>query len=125
MFGRLRELRHQVRRNTRVSYLALRDPRTPWYVKGLAAAMALYAINPIDIIPDFIPLHGVLDDVLAIPVTIALMVHLIPAPLKSELTEKAEAQIAAKRSRSRIPEVIILICLAGIVGIVVWLMLRA
>ena len=121
MFEQLREWKRTAKRDTLVSWLALRDPRAPWYVKAVAAAMALYTISPIDIIPDLIPFHGLLDDVVLIPAAIALMVRLIPIPLKAELTEKAEARIAAKPPHSHIGEAIIIFCLVGITVVVVWL----
>ena len=121
MFEQLREWKRTAKRDTLVSWLALRDPRAPWYVKAVAAAMALYTISPIDIIPALIPFHGLLDDVVLIPAAIALMVRLIPIPLKAELTEKAETRIAAKRPHSHIGEAIIIFCLVGITVVVVWL----
>jgi uncharacterized membrane protein YkvA (DUF1232 family) len=121
VFEQLREWRRISKRDTRVSYLALRDPRAPWYVKALAAAMAVYVLSPVDLIPDFLPLHGIIDDIIVVPVAIALMVRLIPMPLKAELQEKAEARMAEKRPHSHIGEAIIIFCLVGIAAIVVWL----
>ena len=121
VFEQLQEWKRVAKRDTRVSYMALRDPRTPWHVKALAAVMALHAISPVDIIPDVIPLHGVLDDVLVIPLAIALMVHLLPTPLKTELQSEAEAHMAVKRPRRHIAEVVILICVLGIAGVTSWL----
>lgn len=117
----LQEWKHAARRDTRVSFMALRDPRAPWYVKALAAAAAIYAISPFDILPDFIPLHGVVDDLVVIPLAIMMMARLIPEPLKTELQEQAEARMAVKRPHSRAGEVIIIVCVLGIAGIVSWL----
>jgi uncharacterized membrane protein YkvA (DUF1232 family) len=121
VFKKLREWKRTAKRDALVSWLALRDARAPWYVKAVAAAAALYAISPIDIIPDLIPFHGLLDDVVVIPLAIAMMVRLIPIPLRDELTQKADARIAAKRPRSRVPEAIIIICVVGIAVVVAWL----
>ena len=60
-------------------YLAARDPRVRWYAKGLAVAIAAYAASPIDLIPDFIPVVGYLDDIIIVPLGIALVIKLIPA----------------------------------------------
>lgn len=71
-------------------WLAGRDPRVPWPAKALAAAVAAYALSPIDLIPDFIPVIGYLDDLLIVPAGIWLAVRLIPAPLMAELRAEAE-----------------------------------
>ena len=121
MLSQLREWKRVAKRDTRVSLMALRDPRAPWHVKALAALTAIYTISPVDLVPDFLPLHGIIDDLVVIPLAIALMVHLIPVPLKAELHERAEAAMANKRPHSRIPELLIAICLVGIASVIAWL----
>ena len=59
--------------------IALRDPRTPWYAKTLIPFVLAYALSPIDLIPDFIPVIGYLDDILVVPAGIALALNMIPA----------------------------------------------
>jgi len=59
-------------------YIAGRDPRVPWYVKAAAVAIAAYALSPIDLIPDFIPVLGYLDEVIILPIAIALVIRMIP-----------------------------------------------
>ncbi len=61
-------------------YYVARDPRTPWYAKLLAGAIVAYALSPIDLIPDFIPVLGLLDDLLLLPAAIWLAVRLVPIP---------------------------------------------
>ncbi len=90
-----------------------RDSRTPWYVKALAAVAALYALTPFDVLPDFIPFHGLVDDIVVIPLAIAAMVRLIPMPLRTEFEAEAEARMAAKRPHSRVAELIIVVCILG------------
>ena len=121
MFEELREWKRIAKRDTSVSYLALRDPRAPLYVKALAAAMAVYALSPIDLIPDFLPFHGIVADILVVPLVIALMVRLIPMPLKAELQEEVETRMAEKRPHSHVAEAIIIFCVVGIAGVVSWL----
>jgi uncharacterized membrane protein YkvA (DUF1232 family) len=71
-------------------YLAAKDPRTPWYAKVIAFLTIAYALSPIDLIPDFIPILGYLDDLIIVPAGIALAIRLIPA----EVLEEARAQAA-------------------------------
>ena len=67
-----------IRRDVHAIYLASRDPRVPWYAKTLAIAVAAYALSPIDLIPDFIPVLGYLDDLIIVPLGILLVVKLVP-----------------------------------------------
>ena len=71
-------------------YLAAKDPRTPWYAKAIAFITVAYALSPIDLIPDFIPILGYLDDVIIVPAGIAFAIRLIPAEVLAEAREKAE-----------------------------------
>src|SRR5437867_7216706 len=66
-WGALRAWARRLKRDTYALYLAVRDPRTPWYAKAFAALVAGYAFSPIDLIPDFIPIIGYLDDVILVP----------------------------------------------------------
>ena len=70
-------------------WLAGKDPRTPWLAKALAIAVAAYALSPIDLIPDFIPVLGYLDDLLIVPLGILAVVALIPPPLMEEFRKNA------------------------------------
>ena len=70
-------------------FLCMRHPQTPWYAKALAFATVAYALSPVDLIPDFIPVLGFLDDVLLLPMMVALCVRLIPKPVLEESREKA------------------------------------
>lgn len=81
-------------------YLAARDPRVPWWVKALALAVAAYALSPIDLIPDFIPVIGYLDDLILVPLGIVLVVSLIPADLMAEFRAEADARLSDKRPKS-------------------------
>ena len=89
-------------------WIAARDPRVPWYAKLLAGAVAAYALSPIDLIPDFIPVLGYLDDVIIVPAGILLTVRLIPVGLMEEF--RAEAARREGRPTSRAGA-------AGIVGV--------
>jgi uncharacterized membrane protein YkvA (DUF1232 family) len=82
-----------VKRDDLALYLAGRDPRVPWYAKALAAATAAYALSPIDLISDFIPVIGYLDDLVIVPVAIILVIRLIPADLMEGLRREAKGRM--------------------------------
>jgi len=93
-------------------YLAYRDPRTPWYAKLLAALVAGYAFSPIDLIPDAIPILGYLDDLLLVPLGIALALRMVPAVVMEECREQARLEMAQGKPTSRV---------AAVAIVVVWL----
>lgn len=101
-----------IKQHTLTVYFAARDPRTPLLVRLLALLVAAYALSPIDLIPDFIPVIGYLDDLLLVPLGIALVVRLTPPEVIAAAREKA-AQ-ATERPVSRVAA-------AGV--IVLWLIL--
>jgi uncharacterized membrane protein YkvA (DUF1232 family) len=70
--------------------LAFRDPRTPWYARGLIALVAVYALSPIDLIPDFIPVLGYLDDLILVPAGIALAIRMIPPQVWADSRKTAQ-----------------------------------
>lgn len=87
-----------IKRDVVAIWLAARDPRVPWYAKAIAAAVAAYALSPIDLIPDFIPVLGYLDDLVIVPLGILLVVRLIPGELMAEFREEAMKRIARPTS---------------------------
>ena len=90
MIERLRHWARSLKRSVMLLWLAARDPRTPLATRLLAGFVAAYALNPIDLIPDFIPVLGLLDDLLLVPAGIWLALRLIPADLRDELRLAAE-----------------------------------
>jgi len=90
-FDRWKQWARTIRRDVHALYLASRDPRVPWYAKGLALAVAAYALSPIDLIPDFIPVIGYLDDLILVPLGILLVIRLIPPQVMAEHRDLAEA----------------------------------
>ena len=90
----LRDWTRAIKRDVVALYIAGRDPRIPWYVKLAAMAVAAYALSPIDLIPDFIPVLGYLDDVIILPVAIFLIIKMIPGPLMAEFREEAQRRVA-------------------------------
>ena len=90
MLEQWKQRARSVRRDVRALYLARRDPRIPWYARLFAVAIVAYALSPIDLIPDFIPLLGYLDDLIIVPVGVLLLVKMIPADLLDEYRVKAD-----------------------------------
>ena len=90
-FTHLRSKANQLRTEIFALYLSIRDPRTPWYAKALATLVVAYALSPIDLIPDFIPVLGHLDDVILLPLGIWLTARLIPPEVLAEHRAHARA----------------------------------
>jgi uncharacterized membrane protein YkvA (DUF1232 family) len=99
-----------------VLYLAARDPRVPWYARTLAAIVAAYALSPIDLIPDFIPVVGYLDDLIIVPLGIVVVLRLIPAEVMADCRARAAASVASKRPVSRV---------AAVAVVAIWVALLA
>lgn len=121
--SRLKDWARIIKRDVHAVYLAARDPRTPWYAKLLAACVAGYALSPIDLIPDFIPVLGYLDDVLIVPLGILAVMKLVPAEVMAE--SRAEAARAAERPVSRNAAVVIGVIWALAIALSGWLIYRA
>jgi uncharacterized membrane protein YkvA (DUF1232 family) len=120
--GKLKDWARSIRRDTHAIYLAARDTRTPWYAKALALCVAAYAVSPIDLIPDFIPVLGYLDDIVIVPLGIMAVVALIPADVMAE--SRAAAALAAERPVSVTAAVVIVMVWALSIGLVAWLVYR-
>ncbi len=114
----LRKWAKSLKHQTMVVYFAARDPRTPWFVRLLALAVAAYALSPIDLIPDFIPVLGYLDDLILVPLGLALVVRLTPADVMASAKEQALA--ASDRPVSRGMAVVIVTLWALALGWVGW-----
>ena len=104
----------KLKKETYTIYLACKDSRVPWYARALAAVVVAYALSPIDLIPDIIPVIGYLDDLILVPLGIALVVRMIPPDVLAECREKAEAAMAQTTPTSRI---------AAVVVVLIWLLL--
>jgi uncharacterized membrane protein YkvA (DUF1232 family) len=84
-------------------YLAARHPRTPWYAKLVVAGFVAYAVTPVDLVPDAIPILGLVDDLIFVPLAIALAVRFVPAPVLAECRGRAHERIATRGRSSWIP----------------------
>jgi len=119
----LRQWAKRLRTDVVVLYLAYRDPRTPWYAKLLAVGVVAYSLSPIDLIPDFIPILGYVDDLVLVPLGIALAVRMIPKPVLDDCRIRAQEAAMCAGSVGRVAAIIIVVVwlvLAAVVGRVVW-----
>ena len=118
MIAGLKEWARTIKRDVVALYIAGRDPRVPWYVKLAAVAVAAYALSPIDLIPDFIPVLGYLDEVIILPVALLLVIKMIPDPLMTEFRE--EAQRRAERPTSRVAAAVIIAFWIATITLTLW-----
>ncbi len=109
LLSRLQSQARLLKIETQTLYLAALDPRTPWYAKGLVFLVVAYALSPIDLIPDFIPVLGYLDDLIIVPAGIALALTMIPPEVMKEARQKAASTPPGTR--------------AGIIGAVIIILL--
>src|SRR5262245_7958702 len=110
MLERAKQWAWAIKRDVLALWIAARDSRVPWYAKALAMAVAAYALSPIDLIPDFIPVFGYLDDLVIVPLGILAAVALIPGALMAEFRQQATALAAKPRSTT-----------AAVVIVVIWI----
>ena len=124
MLSRLKIWARSLRRDVHAIYLAARDPRVPWCAKLLAMAVAGYALSPIDLIPDFIPVVGYLDDMIIVPLGIWLVVSLIPEQIMREHRIAAERAVETPASRGGMMAIMALwifgACVLGWIGYARW-----
>jgi len=115
-FEQLRSYSHRLKGEIHALYLAARDRRTPWYAKAIVGCVVAYALSPIDLIPDFIPVLGYLDDLLLLPLGIYLALKLIPAEVLTDARTQA-ANAATLPKRWSAAWVIVLLWLAAAIAI--------
>ena len=110
----------RIRIDAHAMWLAARDPRTPWHARAFGLLVASYALSPIDLIPDFIPILGVVDDAIIIPAGIWLFLKMLPPDLFEE--HRAAAAAAAERPRSKGGLLIVLLIWLAAAALVWWLL---
>lgn len=121
MIARLRQWARTVKRDVHALYLAARDPRVPWYAKVAAIAVAAYALSPIDLIPDFIPIIGYLDDLLIVPAGILLAAKLVPPDLMTEFRAAAASADGERALGKRGAAIIVFAWIAVALIAAMWL----
>jgi len=112
----------QLKADTYALYLAYKDPRTPWYAKVLIGFVVIHTLSPIDLIPDFIPVLGYLDDLLIVPLGVALALRMVPEDVMAECRDSARALMDQERPTSWVAGAVIVamwLAGAGLVALVV------
>ena len=117
---RMRKVREEIPLKAMTLYLACGDRETPWYAKLIAGLTAAYAFSPIDLIPDFIPFLGQLDDLVLVPLGIALAWRLVPKHVLARCREEAARRLARGMPKSRLAAVAVVLLWAGLLGLVLW-----
>jgi uncharacterized membrane protein YkvA (DUF1232 family) len=122
MLKRWKRWARSIKRNADALYLTARDRRVPWYVKALAIAVAAYALSPIDLIPDFVPVLGYLDDLIIVPAGIAFVIWLIPPEIMAQ--HRATALAAQDPPVSRAADMAIVTIWAVAIGLTFWIVMH-
>jgi len=120
---KLRDWARRLKTETLALYLAVRDPRTPWYARLVVAGIVAYALSPIDLIPDFVPVLGLLDEVILLPLGIALALRMIPADVMADARGRAQAELASEAPHSRAAAIVIVaiwLAALALAGAVAW-----
>jgi uncharacterized membrane protein YkvA (DUF1232 family) len=121
---RWKERAKKIQTETYAVYLAYRDPRVPWYARLFAACVVAYAFSPIDLIPDFIPVLGYLDDLVLVPLGIVLALKMIPRPVMVECRQKAQEVMAQGKPVNRVAAAVIVSAWLLLAALAVYLVVR-
>ena len=113
--GRLKKRAEDLKRETYTLYLAYHHPKVPWYAKAVCACTLGYALSPIDLIPDFIPVIGYLDDLIIVPAGLALARTMIPEEVLRECRCKAEERMNQKAPRNYVAAAVIVAIWIGLI----------
>ena len=120
MLEKIRILVRRLKQDVRALYLAARHPGTPWYAKLFVVCVVAYAVSPVDLIPDFIPILGYIDDLVLLPAGIWIATQLIPAGVMQECRQRAEARSTIDPATGRIAAAVIIGIWLGIAAILLW-----
>jgi uncharacterized membrane protein YkvA (DUF1232 family) len=120
----LRRWARALKTETLALYLVARDPRVPWYARLFIAVVVAYALSPIDLIPDFIPVLGYLDDLILVPLGLALAVRMVPPLVLEECRARAREELAGARPRSQGAMLAIVAIWLLSAALVCWLVIR-
>lgn len=112
MFSSLKNWARRIKRDGVMLWFACRDSRTPWWLKGLAFFVVAYALSPIDLVPDFIPVLGFLDDVILLPVLIWFIVRQLPLHIARDCRRQADDWMNERQAKPVSQAGIVLVLLA-------------
>jgi uncharacterized membrane protein YkvA (DUF1232 family) len=124
LIDRLKQRATNLKKEVYALYLAFRDPRVPWYAKAFLALVLAYAFSPIDLIPDFIPVLGYLDDLIIVPAGVGLALKMIPAGVMDDARKQVDEQLLRREPVSRLGAVIVITTWFIFVGIVLFFIAR-
>ena len=124
-FGSWKERVRSLKKETFTLYLACRHPRVPWYAKALALLVVGYALSPIDLIPDFVPVLGYLDDLVLIPLGFMLVIRLIPEEVLAECRRQSEETVGQTTHLAKIAAVVIVVVWILTAALIAWVVIRA
>ncbi|MDP3701418.1 MAG: YkvA family protein [Hylemonella sp.] len=113
----LKQRARALKAETYVLYLAARHPGTPWYAKLLVAVIVAYAFSPIDLIPDFVPVLGYLDDLVLLPLGIVLVIRLLPPAVLAECRVRAQERLQGGKPVSRVAAAVIVAIWLGLAAL--------
>jgi uncharacterized membrane protein YkvA (DUF1232 family) len=114
MFVKMKAWARNLKRQIFILYFACKDTRLPWYVKAFAACVVAYAFSPVDLIPDFIPILGFVDDIILLPLGIMFALKMIPEDVLSDCEVKAEEMMKNGKPKNWIVGSIIVLIWGGI-----------
>ena len=123
MLNKLKQRARHLKAEIYALYLAYRDPRVPWYARVFVACVVGYALSPIDLIPDFVPVLGYLDDLIVLPLGLSIALRLVPAEVMAECRAQARERLASGKPRNWLAAAVIVaiwLALAASVGLWVW-----
>jgi uncharacterized membrane protein YkvA (DUF1232 family) len=121
---KLQEKAASLKKEAYALYIAARDPRVPWYAKAFLGLVLAYAFSPIDLIPDFIPVLGYLDDLILIPLGITLSLKMIPAQVMLDARKQAEEALLHGKPISRAGALLMISIWLIVLAVFVWFMIR-
>jgi len=123
--GRLKRWARRLKQEIHALYLAYRDPRVPVYARIFAAIVVGYAFSPIDLIPDPIPILGYLDDLILIPLGVALAIRMIPEPVLAECREKARLAADEEKPVNRTAAAVVVAVWLSLAVLAIFLVAKA
>jgi uncharacterized membrane protein YkvA (DUF1232 family) len=125
VFERLKQKSRHLKIEIYALYLAYRDPRVPWYAKAFVALVVGYALSPIDLIPDFIPVLGYLDDLVLIPLGVAVALKMIPEKVMDDCRIRSKELMNKKKPINRVAAVVIICIWLALIVMTIALVVRA